>query len=205
MAEENLEQNTFPRQRRNLFLVSAALIAALHTDLTIEQVNFFGNHLALGTPLSVATPLWWLWGYWLLRFLQAFFEIHDRGVISTYTTKVGVLLSNKGYRAILKERRTSLDLNQYPEHRLSLTGYSILPTVGSRASIRCRIHVDIYRDGLQSGGRDFDEDITFHGRQLLVSKVLAFLWVVCCTTRVTEYLLPFAVGIAPLVVWWFEI
>ena len=185
-------------------MVSAALIAALHTDLTIEQINFFGNHLALGTPLSVATPLWWLWGYWLLRFLQAFFEIHDRAIIATYTTKVGVLLSNKGYRTILKERRESMNkLSQYPEHKLRLTGYSILPTVGSRVSIRCAIHASIFQDGLQSGGKDIDEVVTFRGWQLLQSKILAVFWVVFCTTKATEYLLPFAVGIAPLIVWWF--
>ena len=203
MAEENLEQITFPRQRRNLFVVSAALIAAMYTNLTINQIGFFGNQLTLDTPKTISGFLWWLWGYWFIRFVQAFVEIPDRGILNAYAAKHRALLASSGSRKLIKEHPKIFDPQRYPpDSETAIAPPAFLTSKRNKVALRYDISVSHFEDGLQIAGNNAGQEIVvLSGVELLKPRILAFLWVTICTTKATEYFLPFLVGFAPIVYW----
>jgi hypothetical protein len=202
---ENIDKPTYPSQRRNLFLISGALVLALHTNLTTDHINLLVAQLDLNGPQSVATFLWWLWGYWFVRFIQAFIELGaNRGIKAVYENKRTELYARKGYRKLLREKRPSLDLSNSPNDTLLKVGHGFEVTRGARVDVTYTITRTQFVDDRGAGGKQLPpEAITLRGKDLIGPKVGAFLWTAFCTTRGTEYLLPFLVGIAPLVYWQF--
>jgi hypothetical protein len=203
MADENLEQATLPKQRRNLFIVAAALMAALHTDLTLEQFNFFGNQLKISKSQPVANFLWWLWGYWFVRFIQSFLEITDRGILKAYEARRRDLLARVGRRKLLQDKPHLFDRNKYgTDSEFSFSQPAFLTSKPTKVALRYDLHVSEFKDGLQTAGQGIGQEVVIiEGIELLKSKILAVLWVAGFTTKGTEYFLPFFVGLAPIIYW----
>jgi len=77
MAEEdsgNDASTSFVRQRRDLFAVTSIILLARLSHAHFEEVSFQGIGLKLDRPEVLFFGLWVLWGYWLLRYLQAYHE-----------------------------------------------------------------------------------------------------------------------------------
>ena len=206
MDNESPELPTFQRQRRNVFIVSLVLVFALQTDLTIEKLSFFGNELKTNVPYSAATWLWWLWGYWIIRMVQALLELPQAPVRGQYSQTYQQQLNRVAFNKIVKE--LNLKVESSPARKdpfLKPGGWTVNRMDRWRVLIVCQFQIE-YTD---NQGRKITEARETYGAELkgvelVVPKLLSVIYTVFLTTKITEYVFPFIVGLSPVAVWVFN-
>jgi hypothetical protein len=203
VESESPELPTFQRQRRNVFIVSFALLFALQTNLTIDKLSFFGNELRAGVPQAAATWLWWLWAYWIVRMVQALLEIPHAPVRATYVSNYQRWINRIAFKKIVQ--RDQLKAKESPSRRdpiLKPGTWTVNRLDTWRALWDCEIQNE-YSDelGRRISEKFADKSIELNGLVLLIPKALALLQTIFFTMKFTEYVLPFVVGIAPVAKW----
>ncbi len=68
------------RQRRNLILVSSALLLFDFANVTVTKVSVMGTELLIGNVKVLVYFAWAMWGYFLLRYYQYLREEKDLGI-----------------------------------------------------------------------------------------------------------------------------
>ena len=74
----NDDENHFGKQRRNLILVSALLLAIDFLNVNYDDFSLFNSGIKINNPEGIPFILWILWGYFLLRFFTLFFEVKNK-------------------------------------------------------------------------------------------------------------------------------
>lgn len=62
--------NDLLRQRRNLILISGALIIYDFAEISIAKISLLGTDLLVGKPEALFLAAWLLWFYFFLRYYQ---------------------------------------------------------------------------------------------------------------------------------------
>ena len=70
------------RQRRNLILVSSALLLFDFANVTVTKVSVMGTELLIGDVKVLIYFAWAMWGYFLLRYYQYLHEEKDLGILT---------------------------------------------------------------------------------------------------------------------------
>ena len=72
------------RQRRNLILISIALLLVDFADVEIARVSLLGTTLVVGRPDVLHTFAWVAWTYFTVRYLQYLVYVGDLGFSSSF-------------------------------------------------------------------------------------------------------------------------
>jgi hypothetical protein len=192
--------------RGRLLAVSLLLFFYERAGVRIEQLDVFGNKVAIANPENVSSALWVAWVYFLVRHAQYLNDIPDKGVATAYARKLMALVMKYAIR--VQESRYALPqgwsrgstvmLFRWPSKNavnmpdaqcweVTLSGHVILTEMRKRVSFRSQREQLLNRVLLVLGAR------------LQWLQFLAGAYVVCCTRVALEYFLPFAVAAAPVV------
>ncbi len=202
MNEANDIQAGFIRQRRNLMIVSLVLLFAESAELTIQELNIFGNVLHLAHPATVTYALWIGWAYWLWRYYVYFHDLGDKGLKGAHLRRLDktvipiALFQLKRDKEFMEslgvEGKAKLyaDSNMVSMYRRSPWKYVIKITV--QAASRRGDKVTYREIGLES--------YVVNTRWLLaLAHIRAWADVLLRTRLLSEYFLPYAVAAAPFV------
>jgi hypothetical protein len=62
--------NDLLRQRRNLLVISIALLLFEFAGVRLEKISILGNEVAVGDVIALHAFVWVMWAYFLLRYYQ---------------------------------------------------------------------------------------------------------------------------------------
>lgn len=82
----------FIRQRRNLIVISLALLFYKASELSISKLNVFGTELVIRHPGIVTGTLWIAYVYWLWRYYVYFHDLGDKGFDVELRDRLSVLV-----------------------------------------------------------------------------------------------------------------
>ncbi|NWF37461.1 hypothetical protein [Mariprofundus sp. KV] len=171
------------RQRRNLLIISSALIVFDFAQLTVVKINLLGTELLIGKPEVLMVAAWVLWGYFFLRYYQYMREEKDLKIISTILHRFeGLAVAHtklKSFNAEIDQENRS--------YYLKKVGF-----------LRWDYVLNDYNPG-EGKVRDISSKKVSLGH-VAVWLLRSVLHVTVMTPRVTEYIAPIVVAIiAPVV------
>ena len=188
----------FCRQRRNLMLISIALLLIHAADLKFTTINIFGNKATFQNQTIIHTALWIAWAYWLLRYHQYSRDIGDKGYEKTFKIR----LNKKAEKAAQKKVKKSNEWHRIKEASLEKKGGPPIAkdyiTTNTKTFFKYQGHVKI--STLKPSGHAYDEyriNITLNYRDISIPLILAVCHVLLNTTLVTEYILPYFIAFMP--------
>lgn len=189
---------SFVRQRRNILLVATGLIfvklAKIHFD---SEIVVLGNHATIGNPRAIKCALWTLWGYWLYRYFVIFLDLADSG----YKRKVNLYLSSLAKRLALNKIETETG-SKVGNMQYLTTGDSPLSWVKKeRFAWRATIESVIYDPDGEPIALPNEFHVEVRGAELRRLRIQAHIAIALKTRFLTEYWLPFLLGILAPVVW----
>jgi hypothetical protein len=165
------------KQRRNLILISAALIIFDFADVSIAKVGILGTDLIIGDPRILAVAAWLCWLYFLLRYFQ-YWRIHNARMIKkTYYEYIGSWAD-----AYLYE----VEKSGGPRKAMNYVAVARFTMVERKANTR--------------GGMDETVIRTISRAETLNIKAKAWLHVILVSPHFTDQIFPFIIALlAPLV------
>ena len=166
------------RQRRNLLTISLILVAIHLAGASFkDEISILGAGIKFAHPDRLLWGAWVLWAYFMLRYGQYLFDVRDLGI----QTSMGDWIASK--------HQSTQSLNQHRHFPPSVTWNSPI-----------KWHLE---DGLYIDGRWEIRPVPITLWTKTIWTVRAFVSTAIRTPRITDYLLPFVVGILPvlLVVW----
>lgn len=193
----------FIRQRRNLIVISLVTLFAQYADVTLSQLNVFGNVITIGHPIAIRAVLWIAWFYWLVRYFVYYHDVGDKGFWRVRIEQLSKLLKRDAPILLGRHLRThekwdcsdgkieckfgTLDVRQVEgAWRIRITN----------TTINCeRTH------GNNSSTNINERDLFVTGKQLSRYQRHAFVRAVVSTRLATEYALPFAIAALPPLYW----
>jgi hypothetical protein len=169
------------RQRRNLLLVSLALILFDIGGVRVEEVSILGSKLLFARAGVIRWSAWLLWFYFLLRFYQFNSVVPDRGIATA--TRARMLL--------LAQRHAGV------EPRIDAQGRAHNYSVISGGFLRWGLASDVYNIDTSSMLKSSELFGFWRGIWWLVC---ASIYVTTKTPLVTNFVLPYIVGAAAPIV-----
>ena len=188
----------FTRYRRDLLLASLILFFYQSSEVVMDSINLFGTTMYIKEPSRVTWALWIVWCYFFLRYYQYFHDTVDKGFSATYHAKLDALVK------LLAQERFKRDFVLDEEFAgKKLTFYFKNMEVASDYPNYHEIKLDVdwaYADKTEAAASGAHGQIVNLSRwDLAIPRLRAILHVILSTRLVTEYLLPFAVAILPVV------
>ena len=192
----------FVRNRRNLLIASLAVLGLQRTGASITHLELFGNTIDLQGPLSILTPLWISWSYFLLRYYQYFRDLGDKGfkqaaIAHAYEVAAKEVKLRYSVSAPV-DVLASFDNPSPPEYQ-----FAAVTPHGTVAVRQWRFYVegDVYvrdRARTASVNQHFTDYFDLPERIVRRCKGRGWLFVALHTTLITEYIVPFLVAGAPV-------
>lgn len=199
MSEDNDDSTTFLRQRRDLFAISALLLLIPIADIKVAStvaIQQFGMSMNIGKPEVIAYGLWILWAYWYLRYFQAYSALNKNHLIDAYSSEISRYLYPLAKEKAEKLRDKLVTDNKFNDG--SNVGYDFKKQEYYlfRSEYTCGYS---QYDASSSSPINIAEVIFIKGFKYHLIQIKSLIK--CCLKRIdiTEYLLPFAFGLAPLV------
>jgi len=188
----------FIRQRRNLMVVSLALIFVEFAELTVTKVSLFGNELTVSNPMAVNSALWIGYFYWLWRYYVYFHDLGDKGFLSTYQRQMLELVKRCAFRQLQKDSQ----FIKLPQSHMAEPGEL---SWSFRSPFRYVVNLRV--NFMPPTGQIFaqPESLSYTGIEvtarvpLLIAHSRAWVHVFTRTHLPSEYVLPYLVAAAPLV------
>lgn len=87
-TEPNSPVQALMRQRRNLMASSLLLIFCKAAGVTFQRVGFLGTELIIERPEVLYTGLWFVWCYFLVRYIKFLLEVGDLGIVERVARKI---------------------------------------------------------------------------------------------------------------------
>jgi hypothetical protein len=175
------------RQRRNLMVTSLIIILLSFGGVKIEEVGALGTKLVFQRKDALYLGIWVIYAYFFFRYYQYVREEPDLGISKAFWAKVNALTFASLRKAAVKQ--LSLDETQLAgEFHFS----------GLKRKSR------VIRTGKVVSGRDsYGEPVYSHYEVNVLRFGPAFVWasahVILNRAAITDYVLPFVVGIAAAV------
>ena len=193
MADDSPDTDAgFIRQRRNLIIVSLALLGALHYGLTFEKINILGNESKLPNSASVASLLWWFWAYFLWRYVTAYFDLGSTpAILPTY--------GNLFFRLMQKDAEKwwkKTKLKDSPAAKFD--GVSAYESWNPRSPA---MRISTTRMNPTEPNAVLQEHVVWHvpKTQCWKGKCVAGLQLTFQTSKISEYVVPYLVALVPVV------
>lgn len=192
----------FVRQRRALVATSVALSAFVGLGARLDNIEFLGNTLTLAAPLSVATPLWIAWGYFLIRYYQYFRDLGDTGFREARTIRENTLARNFALARLRESIHPEPGEFRHPRIRVEVGPMDVvdMPPGMWRLKANGWAHIT-ERFGSKTNRMSSqlieNQIVSFPPWQPRFARLRSVIWVLTHTRFGTEYGLPFLVALAP--------
>lgn len=195
------KQLRFERQRKNLMISSLLMMVYIWVGLEFKTINLLGNQATIRNEGKAENVLWLIFLYLLIRYVQCFLTIKNEEFTSynhVYLTKYVKSLASKinkkrAISDILKKEPRASDF-QYENNDVSI--FEKNPhywTVGVRGNISYNLEQSSKSRGLES------IRIRISRRQLYIHRLRSGCKIVFLTPYFTEYLLPFVLAVAAII------
>jgi len=154
---------TLSKQRRNLLLVSAAMIVFNYAELSISKVSINGASIEIGDPNAIRVITWVLWFYFLARYYQYYREVGADNLweavrddkhryIASHVKKAeslsGVGVIREGNKTYCVRNNRVEETGQYKESFRKEVSSFLLLWWGGVAFLNQAIHTPKFTDGL---------------------------------------------------------
>jgi len=194
----------FIRQRRNLMVASGILAFALVADLSIKQLNIFGNIVEIGKPVAIRTALWVLWGYWLLRYYVYFRDLGDKSFRNKQRFRMRTLMEHFAAKRLMTDPFFSAELHKQLQQVNAKTWevrevYYAGPLLPGRLAISVNINAITEPEKASWVDLPWKPILEIVGVPLFILNVRAWLYVLANTSLFSEYLLPYLVAAVPAI------
>jgi hypothetical protein len=204
MAEETQEwiRAGFVRQRRNLMLVSVALLAFQQVGAELHELNLLGNKIDLEHPLRVVVPLWLLWLYFGVRYYVYVRDLGDKGFKSIMWKHHDRLAQRAAARQLSKKLRPNVDGFVRPQWKITVHQLIAMANPTGARQFEASGLVMVTEPGtLKQQGQPFSgEPVTLSASTLRFPRIRGLGWAMLHTHRGTEYVLPVAIAAMPLAI-----
>lgn len=110
----------FVRQRRNLMMVSAALLLVESAGVKFSELNLLGNKFLIENPGVINIGLWIAFLYWLYRYYVYFHDIGEKGFVSKYRSRMMDLVCAIAFKQLNTTRTEWLPSATQGKTRLQL-------------------------------------------------------------------------------------
>jgi len=218
MSEKNTSEirDAFIRQRRNLMLISVALLLVIGAGFRPEKINILGNTITVDNPDYIIYGIWMLWSYWFIRYIQHYNDLKDTEWRQRYSEELNFRIQRWAEPLALK-LRAGIDLEDkhiskflgQPEYKPK--GYGAPPWSYQLNNSKIRrdendqLEVMVQLESFDAGGGKHNNVPIFVpvGRlRFVLCSILSHSKIVRSTRLFSEYTFPFLVAFAPL---WFAI
>lgn len=185
--------SNFKRQRRNLISISFLLIFAKVAGIEIEKfenIKILGNDVTIQNPVVVYYALLVLFLYWLLRYIQSFLSIGDRGFREVFYKRTYLNAMPKAAKELLNSAAIK---KRYPERddRMIKLDRSY-KKVTSRHTNYCEIEFKVnYCDVEGNISKTSHHTVEVSAYSLIFPKIKAFIYTSLFKVSFFEYHLPF--------------
>lgn len=170
------------RQRRNLMASSLLLIFFKAAGVTFQRVGFLGTELIIERPDVLYTGLWFVWCYFLVRYIQFLLEVGNLGIVERVLRKIRDYAQKK--------------FNAY-EFQTN-DGSVIHRNIRYLGNRRWALVADTYR--LDRGDVVENDEHSFGLVQAAVWAIRATCSTAISSTKITEYLLPLLLALVTAIV-----
>ncbi len=197
---------TFSRHRRNLLAVSLVLLGFQWAGATISRIDILGNTIDLSAPLDITTPLWIAWAYFSLRAYQYYREIPGSPISERFADRVHVVAGLIAERIAKRDLRKTINpsLIKPGPVKLELSERSIVGYEDTHWLFELRGTASV--DETKGGTRGTMQVLAPYSVRMPTSylyecRIRAAGWLAINTPVVSEYLLPLAVALLPVIKW----
>lgn len=185
----------FVRQRRNLIIGSLALFFIQISGLDFKQLNILGTTADIKNPVAIELFIWVAVIYWLFRFHQYKNELGDVGTKSQYLKLLAKHLKPKAYKYVAEHMEEYLGPNRIPE-KIFIGSQQLNVLLGTGGKVRLTASLMFRENG--SNGDITNQKFDFSLSQALIPKINAFIDLCFNSHHFTEYYLPIAIFMIPL-------
>ena len=192
----------FVRQRRNLIGTSLALFLYEKLGIVIDSINILGNTARITDPSSVTALLWIAWGYFLLRYYQYFRDMPDKGLSGAYHGWLSPLAKRVARKTFIRSVVGHEEFGGNTPHFTfkTLDVYRAYTRPWELGLWELEIEADVTYE-IEGGveARSLGKRrLNLSWKELAIAKVRSLLHVGLNTHFVTEYFLPFLIGLVPV-------
>lgn len=190
LEETNPNQDGFHKYRRNLLIISWALFTGLWIGLNVDNlstIRVLGNTVSVQNPSRIAYIIWFMWAYFLLRYIACHIELTKsrQKDCFKYVLQQEVKLR---YENIVK-KIIGREFQEVKWHEARL-GQLILTR---KLSYQCHVCI---RPGSNSEDKI---DIELSVFPVWLARLRALFYTIFGRTVTSEYYYPYAVSFAPVV------
>jgi hypothetical protein len=212
VADDPFNEENFSKRRRNLIVVSLIVCLAEILKLRFTKLNLLGNEFVIGDPGAVTTALWVSWGYFVLRYWQAFKELPAPRFAERFNQETFNLMMARAFFRARRHARSFENAVQDsvdPAHppKVDVVGHH-LRALSSTSRYMYYEVPPAMRGGThgappgplppQHGYLERQFEIRFGWSEILYLRLRAFLTLGVNTSVVTEQLLPFGFALLPV-------
>jgi len=197
MSEQNDESTNFLRQRRDLFVISSVLLLIpiagieINNQISMQQ---FGISLKISRPEVIHYALWVLWGYWYIRYIQAYRALNQQFFNNKYYSEMSSCLYSTYYKLATKEHDNLVN------NDMLASGGGFTFKKQSYRFLKSEYICEFSAYDPEYGSTfPISKTLTYKGLGYLYCQIKVILKCVIANIEATEYLLPFIFGISPLV------
>lgn len=197
MPEDKEESTKFVRQRRDLFVISGILLFIQFAGITFKNnIQLGGISVYVKHPEVTITFLWLAWGYWYIRYFQAYKSLNRnlvrekyKGLMQSYLLPIFTEISIEYVQDKIRE-------NIFPQqpNRISYswTDQELCPWDAKWA-------YEI-SDYVNSGKELIERKVfTYGGYRFFKLKLISLIQCTFNHIEFTEYWFPFFFGLLPLI------
>lgn len=193
----------FVRQRRNLMIVSLVLLFVEAAELTINEVNVFGNRLVLKNPAIVTYALWIGFAYWLWRYSVYFHDLGDKGFLRAYHERMLYLVQRIAFRQAKRDREIMDNLVKEGKTKLVLIGSPNFARYYHRSPLRYVIGLQLHAYSTTNKDEppkeiSRDRYVVDARGPMLVANIRAWMHALMIRHMFSEYIVPLAVAALPI-------
>jgi hypothetical protein len=190
--------NAFAKQRKLLIGISLVLSFVEMSGVIVEKIRVFDNEIKITNPGSLKFVLWIALIYLLIRYLQYFCTIQDKGFCTSYVERRNKLLANVTVRKLRRDERVREASPAGKKQRYDLKAGELRLERISRTSAHGMITVGYTnREGEEWS---VSHQITLDSHEMLLPRIRAFYQVQLYTPFFSEYILPFVVATIPAMI-----
>jgi hypothetical protein len=200
----------FIKQRKTLIAVSVLLVLFHYSGISIslDGLKVFGLEMKGLNVLHISFLLWLSWFYFLLRYYQYFRDLPDKGIKNALDTRLTLNLKRIAFKEFQKSFSFE-DLNyknppgvdgKVLSHELKLNEDKSIVLQIEEKFIGVELTADVLIHTESGGGyQTTGNKVTISEGNLRKAKLHSLLWLSFNSHFVSEYFLPFAIAVAPVI------
>ena len=189
----NLSEH-FTKQRRNLILISLAILLSEYLGFKIEKINILGNQLEVENPQNLYKLFWLVWAYFLWRTSSYLCVLGPLGFVDTFRDKMNALLPLIARNKILSDPSQFSVLTDEHNYKVEDGIYGI----NFQGNFNAKVGVRISNLTPPKDTQNVHLDVPLNLLELFIPYTKYLFYIIFKSHYFTEYILPFLIALLPV-------